>query len=135
MQGTIFQPTKKELRNFGFVTAGLTPVFFGLLIPWLFAGHFPRWPWIAAGVLTTWAAVLPASLKPLYVVWMSIGQVLGWINTRIILSILFYLVILPVGLVMRLAGHDPMARSVNREQRSYRVASTVPPKNHVERPY
>ncbi len=135
MQSINKQPDKKELRNFGFITGGLTPAFFGLLLPWLFGHNFPRWPWIVAVVLVAWALVLPMSLKPVYRVWMTIGLCLGWINTRIILSIMFYLIILPVGAVMRLAGKDPMARSINREQKSYRVKSIVPDKKHVEKPY
>lgn len=135
MQGINKQPDKKELRSFGFITGGLTPVFFGLLLPWLFEHTFPLWPWIVGGVLLVWALVLPMSLRPVYRVWMTIGQCLGWINTRIILSIMFYLIILPTGAFMRLFGNDPMARSITRDRKSYRVTSVVPDKKHVERPY
>ena len=135
MQNINKQPDAKELRSFGFITGGLTPVFFGLLLPWLFEHDFPKWPWIVGGVLIVWALVLPMSLKPVYRIWMTIGLCLGWVNTRIILSIMFYLIILPTGVIMRLFGKDPMARSMIREQKSYRVTSTVPDKNHVERPY
>ena len=135
MQGINKQPDKKELRSFGFITGGLTPVIFGLLLPWLFEHDFPRWPWIIGATLLVWALVLPMSLKPVYKVWMTIGLCLGWINTRIILSIMFYLIILPTGLILRLAGKDPMTRSIIKEQKSYRVTSTVPDKKHIERPY
>ena len=129
------QPDVRELRSFGFITGGLTPVVFGLLLPWLFEHNFPKWPWIVGGFLIAWALVLPMSLKPIYRVWMTIGLCLGWINTRIILSIMFYLIILPTGVIRRLFGKDPMARTMIREQKSYRVISIVPEKNHVERPY
>lgn len=135
MQSVNNQPDKKELRNFGFITGGLTPVFFGLLLPWLFERDFPKWPWIVAAVLIVLALALPMTLKPVYRIWMTIGKCLGWVNTRIILSIMFYLIILPTGVVLRLFGKDPMARSINREQKSYRVTSVVPDKKHVERPY
>ena len=135
MQGINKQPDKKELRNFGFITGGMTPVIFGLLLPWLFEHDFPRWPWIVGAILFAWALAMPMGLKHVYRVWMTIGLCLGWINTRIILSIMFYLIILPTGLVIRLFGKDPMARSRNREQKSYRVKSVVPDKKHVERPY
>ena len=135
MEGINKQPDVKELRSFGFITGGLTPVIFGLLLPWLFNHDFPKWPWIVSGTLLVWTLVLPKSLKPVYRVWMTIGLYLGWINTRIILSIMFYLIILPTGVIMRLFGKDPMARSMLREQKSYRVTSTVPDKNHMERPY
>lgn len=135
MQGINKQPDRKELQNFGFVTGGFTPAIFGLLLPWLFEHNFPTWPWIVGAILIIWALVLPMSLKPIYRVWMTIGLCLGWVNTRIILSIMFYLIILPTGAVMRLFGKDPMARTITKEQKSYRVNSTVPEKNHVERPY
>lgn len=135
MQSINKQPDKKELRNFAFITGGLTPGIFGLLLPWLFERNFPLWPWIVGGVLIVWALVLPMSLRPVYRVWMTIGLCLGWINSRIILSIMFYLIILPTGLIMRLFGNDPMARTRNREQKSYRVKSDIPDKKHVEKPY
>ena len=128
-------PDKKELRNFGFILGTMTAVVFGLFLPWLFDHNFPRWPWIFCGIMFSWALLLPVTLKPVYLVWMTIGQALGWVNTRIILSIMFYLIILPVGLIMRLAGKDPMARSLTKEQKSYRITSPVPDKKHVERPF
>lgn len=135
MQSINHQPSKKELRNFGLVTGGLTPVFFGLLLPWIFGHDFPKWPWIVGVILALWGLTLPLTIKPVYRVWMTIGNCLGWVNTRIILSIMFYLIILPVGFLMRLLGKDPMARDLNKEQKSYRVTSTVPENKHMERPY
>ena len=135
MQNINLNPDKKELRSFGLITGALTPVFFGLLLPWIFDHSFPKWPWIIGVILVAFGLVLPTVLKPIYRVWMTIGHYLGWINTRIILSIMFYLIILPVGLVMRLVGHDPMSRSFNKDQKSYRVTSPALDRKHVERPY
>ena len=50
--------------------------------------------------------VYPLLLKPAYIVWMRFAFILGWINTRVILVILFYLVFTPVGLLMRLFKID-----------------------------
>lgn len=135
MQSINHQPSKKELRNFGFVTGGLTPVFFGLLLPWIFEHDFPKWPWIVGTILAIWGLCLPKTIKPVFRVWMTIGNCLGWVNTRIILSIMFYLIILPAGILMRLFGKDPMARDLNKERKSYRVTTTVPENKHMERPY
>lgn len=129
------QPGKKELREFGLVTGAIVVALFGLLLPWLFDHAWPRWPWIIAGVLWAWALLLPASLLPVYKGWMAIGHALGWINTRIILGIMFYLMFLPVGLILRLLGKDPMARRVDKSQASYRVSHAPRKKDHVERPY
>jgi len=128
-------PDKKELRNFGLVTGAMTGGVFGLVLPLLFDRDFPGWPWMAAAVLLVWALAAPATLKPLHHLWMTVGQALGWVNTRIILGIMFFLIILPVGLFRKLCGRDPMERSLIREKKSYRVSSAVPDKKHMERPY
>jgi hypothetical protein len=60
-------------------------------------------------------------LRPIYIGWMKFAFVLGWVNTRVILSVFFYLVITPVGLVMRLFGRDPMNRKFDRSAASYWV--------------
>lgn len=57
---------------------------------------------LVAGALAPAALVLPNR------VWRRIGHALGWVNTRILLSLFFFLVLTPVGLVMRLAGKDPL---------------------------
>jgi uncharacterized membrane protein len=126
---------KQELRKFGLITGAIVALLFGALLPWLFGGAFPLWPWLLAGVLCVWALALPASLKPVYKGWMAFGQVMGWINTRLILGIMFYLVFLPVGLVMKVLGKDPMSRSFMAEQPSYRVRREQRDKHHVEKPF
>lgn len=128
-------PDKKELRNFGLITGSLAGGVFGIILPLLFDHAFPTWPWVIAAVLIVWALSVPTTLKPVYLVWMTIGLALGWVNTRIILGIMFYLIILPVGLIRKLLGKDSMARSMTPEMKSYRVQSRSPDKKHVEKPF
>lgn len=128
-------PDKRELRRFGVTIACIASVLFGGLLPWLFGQSFPLWPWVVAGILLGWALILPKSLYPLYRAWMAIGNVLGWINSRIILGLIFYLMILPIGLITRLFGRDPMHRRFDKNASSYRVQSTNQPKENVERPF
>ena len=128
-------PDSQELRRFGLTTGALIAVLFGLLLPWLFHRPFHGWPWMVAFILSGWALLLPASLGPVYRVWMAIGHGLGWINSRIILGIMFYVLILPIGFIMRLLGKDPMQRRFDKQAASYRVPSKNLPKNHLERPF
>lgn len=124
------------LRNFGLTTGAIVALLFGLFLPWLFDRGLPLWPWILAAILGAWALVLPASLKPIYKGWMKVGLTLGFINTRIILFLLYYLIFFPVGLVIKLAGRDPMARALTpATDDSYRVASNKRDHTHFERPY
>jgi len=126
---------KQELRNFGLTTGAIVAILFGLLLPWLFNRAWPVWPWVAAAVLWAWALMLPASLKPVYIGWMKVGYILGWINTRIILGLMFYTVFFAVGLILKVLGKDPMSRKIDKSIESYRIASRVHNKDHVERPF
>lgn len=125
----------KTLRDFGLITGSILVGLFGLLFPWIFEHNFPIWPWIIAAILWVWALLLPATLNPVYRGWMAIGHVLGWINTRIILAIMFYIIFLPVGLLLKILGKDPMARKLIKSQGTYRVIHPPHNKDHVERPY
>lgn len=132
---TIENPGKVELRKFGLVSGAIVATLFGLLLPWLFDYGWPWWPWVLAGILWLWSLVHGESLFVVYRVWLKFGHIAGWINTRIILGIVFYLVFLPAGLLLRLLGKDPMARKLDGSSRSYRISSERTEKDHVERPY
>ena len=132
---SIENPGKDELRKFGLVTGAIVAALFGLLLPWIFGYGWPMWPWILGGILCLWGLAHGDSLFVVYRVWLKFGQVAGWINTRIILGLVFYLVFLPVGLLLRLLGKDPMARKLDSSAESYRISSERTEKDHVERPY
>ncbi len=123
------------LRRFALVTGAVLAGLFGLLLPWLFGAAVPRWPWIGAGLLVAWGLLAPASLNPLYRGWMKFGALMGYINSRIILGLLFYVIVLPAGLVMRALGKDPLQRRHQPDATSYRVASKARPSKHMEKPF
>ena len=89
---------------------------------------------LAAG-LGLWALVVPMSLRPVYYWWMRFALLLSRITTPIILGIVFYLVFLPVALVMKLIGRDPMARRFDEGATSYRVPSHKAPRDQLEKPF
>jgi len=113
----------QQLRSFGLIVGGIFAVI-GLW-PALIRGMEARW-WAVgvAVILLVPALVAPKLLAPLHRGWMFVGQILGWINTRIILAIGFYGILMPVGVVMRLMGKDPMCRKYSEGVPSYRVART-----------
>ncbi|MDX1460237.1 MAG: SxtJ family membrane protein [Xanthomonadales bacterium] len=133
-------PDRPGLRQFGLMFAAVLAVLFGVVIAgfrhgWTAWHAWPLWPWIVAGMIAAWALVHPASLKWLYRPWMRFAVVAGWINTRLIMLLLFYLVMLPIGLVMRLFGHDPMRRRFDPDAGSYRVESDKPSPGDLEKPF
>ncbi len=126
--------TPKQLRSFGFTVGGIF-VLIGLW-PLLLRAADPRW-WaiVVAACLIIPAAIYPTSLAWPYRGWMLIGHLLGWINTRIILGFVFYLVVTPIGLYRRWLGKDPMGRQLRPDLDSYRVPRNSRPSSHLTKQY
>lgn len=123
------------LRKFGLTTGAIVIVLFGLLVPWIFSASLPVWPWILAAIFAILALAYPTSLNPIYKVWMRFGLIMGWINTRIILFIIFFGIFFVVALILKVFGRDPMARKIDQNATTYRVPSTPQAREHLERPY
>ena len=82
------------------------------------------------------ALLAPTALTPFYRAWMRFGPIAASINTRIIMFVLFYVLFVPTGLVMKLFGRDALARTKgDKTTDSYRVASAVRLSDHFEQPY
>lgn len=125
------QPTTKDLRQFGFLVGGVFATI-GLW-PLVFRGESPRlWAMVLGILLIVLGAVVPQSLKQVHKAWMKIGHVLGLINTRIILGIVYYLLITPMGLIMSLMGKDPMHRNLRQDATTYRIVRAARPRHHMK---
>ena len=125
-----------ELRQFGLLFGAILVLLFGLLLPFLIGYSFPLWPWVVALLFTALALLAPTALTPFYRGWMRFGLIAAFINTRIIMFVLYYALFVPTGLVMKLFGRDALARTTGgKNTDSYRVTSAVRPNDHFERPY
>lgn len=124
------EPAIKELRSFGLIVGG---VFLAIgLWPILFRGEDPRlWSLGIGGALVGLGVVAPMSLKQVHRGWMKVGHVLGAINTRIILGIIYYGLITPMGLAMRLMGKDSMHRVLLKDVATYRVVRAPRHRHHM----
>lgn len=123
-------PRTKDLRQFGLLIGGV----FAVIGLWPFAvrSESPRlWAMILGGLLILLGGVLPQSLKQIHSVWMKVGHVLGSINTRILLGIVYYLLITPMGLVRRLMGKDSLHRTFRQDAATYRVVRAKRPRQHM----
>ena len=125
---------EREFRSFGLLLGALIAALFGVW-PLLRSQHTALWPWIITAVLWLAALLRPTALSYLHQGWTGLGFVLGWINTRIILTVLFAVSIVPLGLLMRLFGRDRMARKFDPKLASYRVESKLRPEKSMERPF
>jgi hypothetical protein len=124
----------KGLREFALVTGAIVAGLFGLLLPWLFDAGLPIWPWIFFGVLALWGLIMPTWLRPVYHGWMRFGLFMSRITTPLILGIVFYVIITPIGLIRRTFGNDPLRRDLD-DADSYRVPSKRASTNHLKRPF
>ena len=113
----------KKLREFGFLIGFIFPFLIGWMLP-LIGGHsFRTWT-----LFISIPSIILASTKPIlllypYIAWMKLGHILGWVNSRIVLGLVFLIILQPIALIMRIFGHDPL-RTKQIAQKSYRVIKT-----------
>ena len=126
---------RRGLREFGLVTGAIFVALFGLFFPWVFEFDVPIWPWILGLILAVWGLLAPMTLNPVYRGWMHFGLLLSRITTPLVLGAVFFLMIFPLGFVMRRFGWDPMARKIDDTASSYRIRSSKSEKGRFERPF
>ncbi len=108
---------RASLRTFG-VTMAVALAVLGALFLWRGKGG-SAWLFSGSAVLLGSALVTPVLLKPVQRLWMSFAIVLGWVMTRVILIVLFYVGVTPVALVARLFGKRFLELGFDRDRASY----------------
>ena len=128
---------RAELRKFGFILAAGIVILFGIFFPLLRQGgiQWAGWPWLAAPILVVISLIAPMALGPLNRAWLFIGHILGYINTRIILGIIFLFIFTPCAFILKLLGKDLMQRKMEPQLSSYRADSSQPKTDNLTRPY
>ena len=114
---------KKTLREFGFLLGFAFPFLIGWILP-LIGGHsFRTWTLFISIPSIILAVTNPSHLLYPYKAWMKLGHILGWLNSRIILGLVFLIVLQPIALIMRVLGHDPLNMKMHNKK-SYREFKT-----------
>ena len=108
---------KKELRQFG-VTIGIVLALLAGLLLWREKDYYLYLLIISIFFFFTGLA-LPVLLKPIHKMWMTLAILVGWFVTRLIMIILFYLVVTPIGLLTRLCGKDFLDTQFKKNVNSY----------------
>ncbi len=103
---------KSEQRKFGLVV-GAAFILLGL-VRWAFHGFdmaaLPSILWAIGTVLMVLGAIAPTLLKPVFIAWIKLAEVLNFIMTHVLLTIIFYLIITPIRLVFVVSKEDSMRR-------------------------
>jgi hypothetical protein len=112
-----FDPPTRTLRVFGFGCAILLAV----AALWQVSEHLAVS--VALGVLSPAFAIAawarPSILRPLFVGWMMAIFPVNWVLSRLLLALIFYGMITPLGLFFRLIGRDSLGRRFQPDQESY----------------
>ena len=102
--------SKKQLREFGILLGFVFPILIGWLLP-LITGHgFRAWTLWVGGPGLIFGLAYPQLLLYPYKFWIATGIALGWINSHIILGIVYIFMLQPIAYIMRLRGYDPLRR-------------------------
>ena len=99
--------SKKDIRSFGITIGIILFIISGLLM--YYEKEISQTIAVLASAFIGLGLVLPMLLKPIYFVWMVFAAILGWLMTRVILSVVFYLIMTPIGLITKLLGEDFLA--------------------------
>jgi len=125
---------KKQLRNFGLVVGGVF-LLIGLW-PALFRQQSIRvWAVGLSIALIAPALVAPHSLRHVHRAWMALGHYLGWINTKVILFVIFYGLFTPIGIMKRWLGRDSMCRKFEPESETYQIPRSPRDGSHLTRQF
>ncbi len=130
-------PNAKDLRKFGLMMA-VVICLFSLIAVWKQHWITVYVLWSIAGIVFLLPAIVyPQFLSPIHKYWMKFAMVLGWINSRIILSLVYYLLFTPISLIQKVIKRDALERRFHEDSDSYwddRSKETYNPK-HFERQF
>ena len=120
-------PSPRELRQFALLW--LPGICLAVAV---WAALKTPWPWTASLVLAAVASVSlglwrPRWIRPVYIAWMALAFPFGWLFAHVLLTAIYFLLITPIGLILRIARRDPLARRFDREAQSYWTPTPPPP--------
>ncbi len=113
-------PSKRQLREFGLLIGIGVPVLLGL-VPGILGHGFRVWTLWVGGSVLVFTFLAPNYLYWSYIIWMKLGTLLGWINNKLLLVLVYVVMLLPISFLMRLFGYDPLKIKISKDIKTYRV--------------
>ncbi|MGE3855065.1 MAG: SxtJ family membrane protein [Planctomycetota bacterium] len=123
-----WNPEPRQLRAFALLWFPLFAALVGTLLLWRAEQATAAvivWSLAAPSVLV--GLTRPALIRPLYVALLAVSLPIGFVVSYTVLAGVWCLVVTPIGLLLRLRGHDPMTRRLDRSATSYWVTMPPPP--------
>ena len=112
-------PTRRELNQFGFIWLGFLALF-GVIAYFKFDSPLAaRWLWVAAVVVPIVGWLVPAFMRLVFLGMSYLAWPIGFVVSHVVLAVVYYLVLTPIGLATRLFGYDSMKRKFDPDADSY----------------
>ena len=125
------EPSSRDLTLLAFLFLGVCSLVGAYQLLWKGSGS--GYYWIGVGIALCLSRLIPPLFRRLYRLWVSFAVVLGYFVSRAILLIVFYLVLVPTGLIMRTVGRDPMERKWDPQAQSYWINKEPEEDSSIER--
>lgn len=111
--------SRRELMWFGPLFA-LFGGMIGGIAQWKFgAPEVAKWIWIISALVIVLYYAVPPLRKWIYIGWMAVFFPIGWVLSHVLLSVVFYLVVFPIGILVRLFRYDALRRRFDPDAKSY----------------
>lgn len=122
-----FKVEKGSARNFGIVFA----IIFLLIgaVPYFFSGNLHYWALVVGSIFGLITLFKPALLEPLNTLWFKFGLLLGAIIAPLVMMLVYFLVVTPTGLLLRLFGKDPLRLKKETKSDTYWIPRQVDDEN------
>ena len=124
-------PGARDLRTFGVLLVVFTALVGGVALWRTGSMTVPVFIWCAGGFLALVYHLVPALRRPVYVGWMYAAFPIGWTVSHLLMALIYFGVVTPIGLALRAFGRDPLARRFDPAARTYWSRHT--PGRDVER--
>jgi hypothetical protein len=111
---------KSDWKKFG-ITMGVIFTIIGLYLLWKKNNYF-EYSFFLSAAFFILGLVLPSVLKYVYKAWMSLAVVMGFIMTRVIMFIIFFLIVTPIGLIASITGKKFLDMKIDQSAKSYWIA-------------
>ena len=124
------QETKKDLRKFGLTVGGVL-LLIGALLFYFEKGSAPYFA-IIGGILFIAGMIIPQTLKPFNKIWMGLAIVLGFFMSRLILTILFYLILTPIAFLAKIFRKKFMMLKYDKSAKTYWEKRSIIQKKQID---
>jgi hypothetical protein len=118
--------SRRELMWFGPLFALFAGMVGGIAWSKFDAPSVARAIWISAAVVIAIYYLVPPLRKGIFIGWMAAVFPIGWILSHVLLSVVFYLVVFPIGLMLRLFRYDALKRRLDPDAASYWIKREAP---------